>query len=632
MSRLTCILSVCLLISCTDRLQQALDFAGDNRNELEKVLEHYSASGDEEKLRAAEFLIKYMPGHKSMIGDYASYYEAADSLFNSNESPEEAFKKLPALSKEYDNRISYDFDSRVISAEYLINNIDLAFRQWREGEWARHIDFEEFCEWLLPYSCGQNHPLDNWRIDLEPLAKGNIDRLHECEDFNRVTRAAICIVNDLLIEMNGNQRWYHDDYGHNIYDPSIFVKMPVATCQDYCEVAMRVMLSKGIPVGIDYTTQWPDRFYGHYWASFPNHRGKTTLFNPFSSNPDFPHYPNYSFSKVFRRTYAPNKELMSLLKCSDVTLSDLRTDVFFKDVTDEYMETVDLKVPLLRSVGILGKHVYIAVFNDLEWKPVYWGKARMRTANFANMGRNVTYIVLSREDDKLVPISNPFYVDYDGKVNEIYTNFEGTTDVEIWRKSPMYQHVYRVRKYIKGGYVEGSDNPDFRNSEIVAKLPEWSLTSGKVSVTQSKPYRYWRLCADNGRKCDMAEMFFVDNNGAFTKPTNINALVDGDPLTNYSPDEDKLIEIVDLGAPVCLKEIMYIRRGDGNAIVPGDEYEIYYWHDFKWNLHTSVKASDVCLSVSGLPTGALYYIKGISRGMQNRIFMWDESKKELVWH
>ena len=58
MSRLTCILSVCLLISYTDRLQQALDFAGDNRKELEKVLEHYSASGDEEKLRAAELCVE----------------------------------------------------------------------------------------------------------------------------------------------------------------------------------------------------------------------------------------------------------------------------------------------------------------------------------------------------------------------------------------------------------------------------------------------------------------------------------------------------------------------------------------------------------------------------------------------
>ena len=48
--------------------------------------------------------------------------------------------------------------------------------------------------------------------------------------------------------------------------------------------------------------------------------------------------------------------------------------------------------------------------------------------------------------------------------------------------------------------------------------------------------------------------------------------------------------------------------------------------------HTSVKANDVHLSVSGLPAGALYYIKGVSRGMQNRIFMWDDNKKELVWH
>ncbi len=46
------------------RLQEALRLAGDNRAELEKVLEHYSQDdADSSKLRAAEFLIANMPGH-----------------------------------------------------------------------------------------------------------------------------------------------------------------------------------------------------------------------------------------------------------------------------------------------------------------------------------------------------------------------------------------------------------------------------------------------------------------------------------------------------------------------------------------------------------------------------------------
>ncbi len=63
-----------LLSSCSgnesEALEQALQMAGDNRAELEKVLAHYShAPADSLKLRAAVFLIENMPGHYSYDGD-----------------------------------------------------------------------------------------------------------------------------------------------------------------------------------------------------------------------------------------------------------------------------------------------------------------------------------------------------------------------------------------------------------------------------------------------------------------------------------------------------------------------------------------------------------------------------------
>ena len=53
-----------------NQLENALCLAGENRIELEKVLNRYARNpGDSLKLRAAEFLIENMPGH--------SYYEGA---------------------------------------------------------------------------------------------------------------------------------------------------------------------------------------------------------------------------------------------------------------------------------------------------------------------------------------------------------------------------------------------------------------------------------------------------------------------------------------------------------------------------------------------------------------------------
>jgi hypothetical protein len=58
---------VCFLISCTRQqyspeIESVLEQAGDNRSELEQVLQHYSQDpADSLKLKAAEFLIINMP-------------------------------------------------------------------------------------------------------------------------------------------------------------------------------------------------------------------------------------------------------------------------------------------------------------------------------------------------------------------------------------------------------------------------------------------------------------------------------------------------------------------------------------------------------------------------------------------
>ena len=65
------ILLALILAACRSekdrRLEYALEFAGDNRVELEKVLEHYRT--DPEKLEAARFLIRNMSGWYSYEGN-----------------------------------------------------------------------------------------------------------------------------------------------------------------------------------------------------------------------------------------------------------------------------------------------------------------------------------------------------------------------------------------------------------------------------------------------------------------------------------------------------------------------------------------------------------------------------------
>lgn len=624
------------LTSCDDSLRRALEYAGDNRHELERVLEYYENAGDPQKLAAAEYLIANMPGHKSMTGDYERYYEECDIVI-SHIDGQNALDSLEAVSRKYVSKIRFENDASYLESGYLISCIEDAFHQWREGLWARHLNFDEFCETLLPYTVSNRQPLSDWRQDMKEYAESYIRHLEECSDYHHNPRAAVVRVNDCLISRAGKQLWVHSPHGYPIFCPLLFEKLPGARCDEYAEIAALIMRSKGIPVNIDFTFQWPDRLYGHYWCSFKNLRGRTSMFNPYSTNPDYPHYSHAEFAKVFRRTYAPERSYLRLLRRHEGDVPLMSQDVFFKDVTDEYEETSNLKVKLLDGTRLSDRDVYISVFDNSEWKPVFWGRAWGGKARFRNMGRNVMYIVLGKVKGLMRPVSLPFILKTSGEVEYISPGPSGIPGIRMTRKYPMLQHVMRIQADIHGGVVVASSDKNFENADTVCAFPEWELTSGRVPVRSTGQYRYWRFLADDcHERSDMAELYFFDSGHNLIRMSadsdSSSFMLDGDPLTYYTASSNSAEYCLDAGHPVTVSQISYVRRGDGNAIIPGDKYRISVWNIDGWKVCQEIVARDVDFIVEGLPSGGLYFIEGLSRGVQNRIFLWDENENEIVWY
>jgi hypothetical protein len=103
---ITFAICIFLLFSCTQNqtgfskeLEHALRLAGNNRPELEKVLQHYK--NDELKLRAALFLIENMPHH---------YSYADTALFNRFNN------ELDSLALYVKNSESDSFNLRIYSS------------------------------------------------------------------------------------------------------------------------------------------------------------------------------------------------------------------------------------------------------------------------------------------------------------------------------------------------------------------------------------------------------------------------------------------------------------------------------------------------------------------------------------
>ena len=120
---------VLLLLSCSNRtnyLDQSLRQAGNNRSELEQVLEHYA--DNPEKLAAARFLIENMPAHYSYADSSAihEYYSIALNVLQSDLSPVAQRDSLYNLTNSRFYGLEYNTisDVKIIKSDFLIKSID----------------------------------------------------------------------------------------------------------------------------------------------------------------------------------------------------------------------------------------------------------------------------------------------------------------------------------------------------------------------------------------------------------------------------------------------------------------------------------------------------------------------------
>ena len=284
MKKLTILFCLSLFAACHSdqkELRRALAAAGENRQQLEQVIEHYKRDeADSLKLRAAVYLIRYMPLHKSYDTAIERYYDAVDSLIPHLKDKETFKRGMAELYDRYKSRLRLNFDLRTMTAEYLIRNIEQAFDLWQNGKWATHLDFDEFCEYILPYKCIEQQPMTDWRTALEELCRGNIDRNEkECKEYRYNSRMAALETNRAL---SGNfLRYTKQLASYPIFRATTLRSLPFGTCMESCTCALLAMRSKGIPVAIDFTPQWANRKYGHYWLTVLNMRHRSEQFAPF---------------------------------------------------------------------------------------------------------------------------------------------------------------------------------------------------------------------------------------------------------------------------------------------------------------------------------------------------------------
>ncbi|MEP5111240.1 MAG: hypothetical protein ABJQ69_21865, partial [Ekhidna sp.] len=141
-----------------------MELAGTNKNELLRVLDYFN--DDSLKYAAAMFLIENMDSHYSYYGPdldkYDSYYEKLSNVWREKLTLSERNQIAKDLADSmgiFEIDLALKPDCQIITADFLIENIEFAFLSWENFSWSKKIDFNLFCETILPYKV-LNEPID----------------------------------------------------------------------------------------------------------------------------------------------------------------------------------------------------------------------------------------------------------------------------------------------------------------------------------------------------------------------------------------------------------------------------------------------------------------------------------------
>nr|WP_302830580.1 hypothetical protein [uncultured Bacteroides sp.] len=623
-----------LLFSCTGNryaadIEDVLALAGDNRSQLEQVLKHYSRNPEDSlKLRAAEFLIRNMPGKCTETYD-ASWEDVAAALYRWSDTPDKG-----KLSETYGlGEMKVREDVHYITAEYLINNIELAFQMWRGQPWGKHIAFNRFCEEILPYRVGKE-PLENWRGKV--LASfGDLNAYFE--EHSEITAVeACCKVNQQL------PRFTWVGYPIPGMSYSMLMSTPRGSCDEMGALAIFAMRALGIPVTRDFTLQWPNRNLGHSWNAVCDSAGRHISFMGAESNPGETHIgTRLKKSKVYRATFARQSRII------DTEGEEIPMELqnrYMVDVSNEYEGcTFDVDLPADFS-PVEGKegNVYLLSLGKDASSIVDYGRMVNGRLFFKNIGKRILYLPVYYEDGKRIPAGYPFRLDDEGNLSVFKPDMENRRSVVVADMGLNQSMLFRMQ----GGVFEGADKCDFSDKKLLYAIEEMpTVTYQKVRVPDMNPYRYVRYVSPKGGNGNVAEIEFYGNDGKKLKGRNIGTpgswynssmtcdkVFDGDIYTYFDAAQgegDYAWTGLDLGSPQSICEIRYFPRIEDCRIVEGRTYELYYRTREDWKVLERKKAVKASLDYL-VPDNGLFYLRDAETDVEScRFFMVKDGKQ--VW-
>jgi hypothetical protein len=386
--------------------------AGSNRGELEKAAIYFEKKGEPQQLAALYFLIGNMDIHYSI--DYSMQSKKGEKIkfdefrYSTFDSAAIAFTKLKNRTDIITREENYQ-DIKTITADFLINNIELAFKKWKQSLY-KDIPFADFCEYILPYRV-VNEPIQKWRDLYNSQFYWISDTLsaHNLDTTIRYLHADVTL-------------WWRNTTGLNRQEeridplpflgPKQLIFRKMGPCSDVAIMDVYALRSQGIPSSYDYIPFWGTSTGSHIINSVFDKRMKGLSFDLYKFNGIFGR-PVREPAKVFRITYSKQKgTLASLLPQSEIPEGILQT-LNYTDATSQHWKTAEIQSNLF-DTWQSNKVAYTCCYSGGKWQPVWWGWVKKGKATFSNMSVGCPYLPAFYKNGDLVPAGYPIIVRDDG--------------------------------------------------------------------------------------------------------------------------------------------------------------------------------------------------------------------------
>ncbi len=644
----------------SESMKKYLRLAESNRPELEEVLDHYK--DDSLKLDAARHLIRQMTREKGIFlynADYETFSQKMyDSMANtpiylSTDTMVHKYLRSHTFTNIWDyyqdSIRSFQFETRYdlqhISADFLIENIDYAFKAW-ELPWARGISYEMFKEYILPYRYG-NESLRSWRKYYWDYFEPVIKQLGNETD---PLAASIAINEYIKKDFWGNKRLH--DASRPRQSPIHLLKgLFAGRCEDQAGLGISTMRALGIPTAELIIPNWGKRPVGHSFTAIYNHQTDEWIdFHAGDINPG----DNTT-------TGMPKAYLYGNWKDGDAE-NKLHYFEHLMDVTDWFTPTATINVNVPDSIN--ETYVYLCTFDNTRWRPVMWAKSKDGMVRFEKMGSGMVYLPMYYKNDQLVPFGLPLSVGLAGDITPLSVSGKHR-EVTLFRKYTTDTATINQRmEDLEGGYFQVATKADFSDAKTVHSITDcnnYYPTQVSIPPVKGRYVRYMSPNVERNFKSGPAMLAFYSSerkmSGEFISSEpfltrNLEAVFDDNLLTYVSlipTNEEKLPRGLggdfmvikgdpaftwvgmDLGEVHEIDAIAYCPQNDKNGIYPGNRYQLQYWDNNQWNYLPSQIASDYQLTYTDLPKGTLYWLSCLDEGKEERIFTLDEEGKQVWW-